>query len=436
MKKEITIKLSSPTSADLSITQDCNHRCIHCYNPWRLDHEDNCTTAEKHNRNITKVVEELKANDIWRVTLTGGEPLSDMDFLLEIFPLLKANNIEVGMNSNLTLMDDQKATRLKELGWDSTILTSLPGLSKKTCDQITQINGSFSRILKGINICNAHNIAVGVNIVVSKANIDDIDLLYDFVREYNIQYVSITRAIAPTYDLENSDFYLNESDMLRMANVLLAIHNEQGILVGSVTPFPLCILKDLKKYEPIISATCAAGVSRCSIDATTGSITACTHEEAQYGNLYEDGMKKAWDKMGIWRCGKNLNPECHDCRLLPLCGGECRMISGHESYKQYALNKNAQITVTPPPEIKSEEFSKNTVFQVSQQNTRMRAEEFGGIVRHGSNECYVSHSVFSLTQTLLTRESWTLNELLEWCEDSPEFYNAIRSIQSIGVLIK
>lgn len=64
-----------------------------------------------------------------------------------------------------------------------------------------------------------------------------------------------------------------------IADILEQVHSRYGIRVGSVTPFPLCILRNISKYKNIVSASCAAGISRCSIDAITGDISACTHEE-------------------------------------------------------------------------------------------------------------------------------------------------------------
>lgn len=105
-------------------------------------------------------------------------------------------------------MTDEIAEHLtQKLGWDNILLTSLPGLVPEICDKVTQIKGSYNRIVNGIDICEKYNIPVGINIVISKNNLFELDRLFDFIEQHKIEYVSITRAIAPLYDQDNPSFF-------------------------------------------------------------------------------------------------------------------------------------------------------------------------------------------------------------------------------------
>ena len=221
------VELSSPTSVDIAITKKCNHKCIHCYNVWRTKENDKDLVKTLTIEQINKIRDELVLNQVWRATLTGGEPLADIRVLYKLIEALLQAGIRLGMNSNLSLMTDEIAdTLVNKYNWKEIILTSLPGLTANVCDRITQIKGSYYRIIKGIDICHQYGIPVGVNIVVSKKNLIDIELLPNFLSNYKVDYVSITRAIAPLYDRNNKDFFLNAEEIVYMADILADIHEK------------------------------------------------------------------------------------------------------------------------------------------------------------------------------------------------------------------
>lgn len=430
--KKFAVELSSPTSVDIAITKKCNHRCVHCYNVWRTDGDNSDIHKVLTDKQVEKITSELVKNNVWRATLTGGEPLAELSVLYNFITSLTEHGITLGMNTNLSLMTDEIARHLTEkLHWDNILLTSLPGLLPEICDQITQVSGSYDRIVRGIDICQKYNIPVGINIVVSKKNMFELERLYDFVSNHKVDYVSITRAIAPLYDQDNPAFFLDEKEIKYIADVLEHVHSHFGIRVGSVTPFPLCILKDISKYQDIVSASCAAGISRCSIDAITGDVTACTHEEHSYGNIYEDGLKVAWDNMHEWREGRLVNEECRDCNMLAFCGGECRMIAGTEAHVKYHLNKNAQIKYTPYAPFAP--VDKDTEFRISKY-VRYRREPFGGVLRCAENECYVTETIIILYEMIKDRDTIKVSDFFEFCEENSFLYDAIIELEKMQIL--
>ncbi|MBP1919438.1 radical SAM/SPASM domain-containing protein [Youngiibacter multivorans] len=428
------IELTAPTSVDITITKKCNHRCIHCYNVWRNDNENSEIIKRLSDEQIEKLKNELILNNIWRATLTGGEPLAEIDILYKLIRVLNESGIALSMNTNLSLMTDTIASKLvHELKWTNIVLTSLPGLVPETCDDITQIRGSYKNIIRGIDICQKHGIPVGINVVISKKNIKDLELIFDFITQHKVDFVSITRAIAPLYDRDNPDFFLSEDEIIYIADVLEHLNAQFGISVGSITPFPLCILKDISKYKNILSASCAAGISRCSIDAITGDISACTHEEKSYGNIYSDGLQSAWSNMYEWRNGLLINEECRNCDKVAYCGGECRMIAGTEVNVKYNLNKSVEINYQPYMSIP--QITKDTVFLIAK-NVRYRREPFGGILRCKENECYVKENIIVLYEKIKNRTQISLNEFLEFCEESEYLYNAILELEKMKILVR
>ena len=238
------ISLSAPTSVELTLTKACNHKCLHCYNPWR--EQADCKTSGFSKEQLDVIATELKKNDVWHVTLSGGEPLMRPDVLINAAQALKDAGITFSMNTNLTLMTEALAKTLKEdLEWSTLILTSLPSIQPELCDTITQIPGSYERILKGIAICKDYGFRVGINIVISQKNKADLKNIKDFIAKNRIDYLCISIVIPPAYDSENPDYYLKNEDICELANSLMEIKRKYGVDVDSITPLTICILKDV-----------------------------------------------------------------------------------------------------------------------------------------------------------------------------------------------
>ena len=69
-------KFSAPTTANVELTEKCNARCLHCYNPWREEHMGvNSQTIDT----IKKTINKLKEAGVFHLIFTGGEPMSNME---------------------------------------------------------------------------------------------------------------------------------------------------------------------------------------------------------------------------------------------------------------------------------------------------------------------------------------------------------------------
>lgn len=87
--KKFAVELYSPTSVDITMTKKCNHKCVHCYNVWRNDDENDEVIKVLSDEQIRRIIKELVDNNVWRVTITGGEPLSQVDVLYKLIVALK-----------------------------------------------------------------------------------------------------------------------------------------------------------------------------------------------------------------------------------------------------------------------------------------------------------------------------------------------------------
>lgn len=410
----ISRRLVSPIRVDLVLNADCNHKCVHCYNPWR--EEKPCIQSLKGAEFRSKfdlIAQELVRANVWSVILTGGEPLLHPHELFYAIDVLQRYNISMCLNTNLTLMTEDIAHDLiHKHGWNNMVLTSLPSIDEVRCDKITQIRGSYQAILKGIKKCVDCGIRVGINTVITRANIDDLNHYAEFIRKHNIEYLSISIVIPPVYDAKNSDYYLTGSDITRIADTLLDIKSECGIEIGSVTPLPLCLLYDADKYMPVLETTCLAGISKCSIHIVDGRVTACAHEDGSYGNIYDDGLAVCWQNMTKWSEGHLLAQECRNCKWLFLCGGECRMMR-REGYmtSNYKLNPEAEIIFNGTNSDNTIKMPNPTDILRVNPSLKIRKETEGYIVRTGFIETRMSDSMWNICKALQSLKSFTLHDI-------------------------
>lgn len=382
--------LKAPTHVELTITEKCNHKCKHCYNAWReTDSKQEYLSIEKREY----ILRELIDNQVTYVTLTGGEPLLDQDSLFWFIDRFRKNNIGLGLNTNLSLMNADIADILvNKYNWGNTILTSLPDFTEEKCDETTQVSGSFKNIERGIDICIEKGIEVGVNVVVTKNNVNKLDELYDFLDKHKISVLALTRVVPPVYNKNEKTFLLDRTDVNKMVAFLKGIKKKYGIRVTSLCSLPFCMIDDVETID-LLSTKCAAGIIGCCINAITGEITPCAHNEKSYGNIYKDGLMIAWNNMSSWREGKYTPNECQDCSMLSACGGDCRLYSIRINEKPYSLDGSCVI------ELSSEQmlftYNKNTSYSFNTK-TIIREEVFGAVVSIGVNEFYVTTPVYKI----------------------------------------
>lgn len=408
MSKNVILK--APTHIELTITEMCNHKCKHCYNAWREETPQNDFFDK---RKIDHILDELIKCQVTYVTITGGEPLLCLDRMFYIISRLKELDIGIGLNTNLSLMTNSIAKKLKEkYHWGNTILTSLPGFTEEECDKITQVKGSLKKIENGIETCLFNNIPVGVNVVITKSNLNNLNDLLDFLERHKVSVLALTRVVPPVYDSDNSNFRLSKDDVNKMVDFLRLVKEKYKIKVTSLCSLPLCLLDEEEDME-LFSTKCAAGIIACSINGITGEVTPCAHNDISYGNIYEKSLFDIWEKMRLWRTGEYLPTECKNCKMITACGGDCRLNALRFKNKPYQLKK------IELHKYKSQEnvfLLKNSITYSFNQKTVIRNEEFGAVVSLGNNEFYVTHSVKSLILILKNKKEFTLKDILLICE--------------------
>ena len=149
--------------------QGCPMRCLYCHNP------DTWTIGKGREVEAEELIREYEKNKMFYrnggITVTGGEPLLQIDFLIELFSLAKAKGIHTCLDtSGITYSDCNNAYRekLDELmALTDLVMLDIKHIDPKKHREITSRDNSgilaFARYLadKGVPVWIRHVIVKG-----------------------------------------------------------------------------------------------------------------------------------------------------------------------------------------------------------------------------------------------------------------------------------
>lgn len=309
-------------SMTIELTKKCNFRCKFCFaSSNKYVSKEQYIADDK----LDRIIEQIKENALKKVTITGGEPFADPELFERLVSKLYNNNICINLNTNLSLINEQNINLIEQyIEKDFYLFTSLLSPVATRCDEMTGIKGSFLSITRAIVLCKDHNLKLSVNFTISKDNKADISNIKEFARMNSIDRISISIVIPPVYDRKKYQNELSNDEIISIADTLVEIHNDLGISVATSHPIPLCIIGKNSKYDVIESQRCRTGYNYCALNLHNGSVFACSQEEKNYGNIYEEDLKDIVARMKIEHPDMNLNGKCQMCELLSSCGGTCK----------------------------------------------------------------------------------------------------------------
>lgn len=322
---------SAPTTVNLELTELCNVKCRHCYNPWR---DETMGEISLNEIKLNLLIKKLAEAKVFHVILTGGEPMSNFDILVKAIKKLKENNISISCNSNLILATKEKAEKLFEAGLDH-ILTSFPSIDKEENDYIMQSKNSLDKIIKGIKNCVEAGIRISANMVILRNNMDKIYDTGKLASSLGCSKFFITRAVPPSYsetsksDNSEEDIYnLTHEETKKCLDEVLRVKNEFNIRVGSLVSYPLCFLEDLEKYKDFVGRGCPSQSGHRMSVNSNGDLHVCVHEEESYGNIFRTSVKDVYqNSMRPWHDTSKRYSGCIGCEYIEMCESGCQMIS-------------------------------------------------------------------------------------------------------------
>lgn len=163
-------------------TRTCNLKCRHCYMSSDAKKYQNELTTEE----AKQFIDDLADFNVPVLLFSGGEPLIRPDFF-ELATYAQAKGVRPTLSTNGTLITREVAQKIKDIGV-GYVGISLDGL-REVNDKFRGKEGAFEAAMQGIQNCVAVGQRVGLRFTINHHNIQELDRIFDFIEEENIDRV-------------------------------------------------------------------------------------------------------------------------------------------------------------------------------------------------------------------------------------------------------
>ncbi|MBX6369936.1 MAG: heme d1 biosynthesis radical SAM protein NirJ [Rhodospirillales bacterium] len=324
-----------------NLVRRCNLACKHCYSiSGDVDFPGELATDE-----IFRVMDDLRAFGVPVLILSGGEPLMRRD-IFEISRRAKDMGFYVGLSTNGTLIDESNIARIAAAGYDYVGI-SLDGIGA-THDRFRRKEGAFAASLRGIRLCRAHGIKVGIRFTLTRDNAEELPSLLALLETDGIEKFYLSHLnYAGRGNKNRGDDAVH--GMTRRAMDLLfetcwrwiEAGREKEIVTGNNDADGVYLLKWVEALFPEKAAHLrakleqwggnASGVNVANID-NLGNV----HPDTMWwnhtlGNVRERPFSAIWNDLsdplmaGLKQRPRPVKGRCGDCRYLAICGGNTRV---------------------------------------------------------------------------------------------------------------
>ena len=148
-------------------TQGCPMRCLYCHNPdsWDIGINKQISVED-----ILKQYDSVKEFCKGGITVTGGEPLMQIDFVTELFMLAKEKNINTALDTSGILFNPDNTTKIDTLlKYTDTVLLDIKHIDNEEHIKLTTHSNknilAFAKYLSDINkpMWVRHVVVPGIN---------------------------------------------------------------------------------------------------------------------------------------------------------------------------------------------------------------------------------------------------------------------------------
>lgn len=333
---------ASSLSLTVLLTQDCNLRCVYCYegagelNKGSLNNE----TRENIYKFIVNQVESRRSNLVYMV-LFGGEPLlnfrDNIEWLDKIKKYCDDNNKQfvTSIVSNGILFDDFIMEKLSEYNCEGIQIT-LDGVKEIHDKRRIYKNGkgSFDEVIAGIKKVHDYNKLPNpvIRINIDKTNLSETKELLQYLYDENLSDCTIDFGIVKDTTQACAGYSDNCLQDDQLGDILERLHDDMSN-IGYQQP----------SRTPTKRAMFCGMYNDSSFTITpTGDVYKCWdhvgYEEHRMGHIDESGELS--DIQYAYYDWMTYNPlsveECSKCAYLPVCGGGCGSISYNKAKSYHA----------------------------------------------------------------------------------------------------
>lgn len=321
--RDFSFLFSRPYKVQLDITNNCNLDCVYCYNSARKLSTENEMSDLQLQMVATKIRDQLNP---LIVSFSGGEPLFRRQALVTCIEILKERDIEVWINTNGLLIDNEIATRFKDLEVNR-VNVNIESLNHRVHDRLRGQAGAFEQLMNKLQLLEdaVGSPKISISVVVNRLNLYGLVDLARFVERKNFLDLHLLDMI-PTIN-NARELALDAPEW----SIFFKLFSEIRQIGIRITPnHALLFMQDFNR--DFVFPFCMAGRLKFVICAN-GDIVPCDYfKSTQFicGNALSDDLKLVWSSSKVlkrFRYSLEGYDDCEDCGCLKKCAGGCKALS-------------------------------------------------------------------------------------------------------------
>ena len=206
----------------LFLTLKCNQQCKYCHRFLGIDE-----VSTKDNKEI---INRVAKEGIKHITFTGGEPLLYAD-ILELLKLAKEKKIKSKIITNGSILADNENNIREIYNYLDSITLSIDSIDSKINQKLGRGYNHFENIKIVLDSLKEYSLKVNINTVVSSKNIDKIEELGNFLKDYKINAWRIFKfmPLRETAKLNQKEFEISNAEFRIHKNVFTSFENIKNI---------------------------------------------------------------------------------------------------------------------------------------------------------------------------------------------------------------
>lgn len=265
------------------------------------------------------------------VQLTGGEPMLHPD-LKKIYAGLRNMGMIVTMNTNATLIDEDMADFLAA-NMPRRMNVSLYGPNREVYQQLCGVPDAFDKTIHAIELMQARNIPVKINIAPNTINFDYLDEMLAICKKYELPVEMTVYMFEPIrkscpgrqgyrLDPQRMAIALEKLDRYRM--------EEKDMIARSIFAYRALELYDPKNMsDELMPLSCRAATSTACV-CWDGKMNGCVNMPKTRADVCELGFAVAWEHVKEYGKTIRVPVKCKQCPLRMFCQ-HCFAIDFHEN---------------------------------------------------------------------------------------------------------
>jgi heme d1 biosynthesis radical SAM protein NirJ len=324
-----------------NLVRRCNLTCKHCYSiSADKDFPGELTTQE-----VYDVMHDLKGFRVPVLILSGGEPLLRPD-IFDISRRAKAMGFYVGLSTNGTLIDEGNIDDIAAVGYDYVGI-SIDGI-QETHDRFRRLDGAFDASMRGIRLCHARGIKVGMRFTMTQDNAHELPQLLQLMEDEGVDkfYLSHLNYAGRGNINRKTDVLL---DTTRRAMDLLfdtcwdyvqrGLHKE--FVTGNNDADGVYLLHWIRRHFPEKEAHMRAKLAQWGGNSSGVNIAnidnlGIVHPDTFWwhyplGSVRERPFSQIWQDTsdplmaGLKASPRTIKGRCGACQYFDVCGGNTRV---------------------------------------------------------------------------------------------------------------